>query len=536
MSTEQAETEPTDTVISNQAPFYERCLGFLSTATVSAILVFWSFVRVPIPGVNEPHYFTKAKHFWNPEWCAGDFFLESSNPHYVFYFTTGWLCEFLPLEQVVVVFRVLGFIILGWGWSLLGRSLTGSRCLSIVSLSAFLVLHSLGNWSGEWLVGGIESKVIAYGFLFAAIAKLLDGKVLFSACCAGMAVSFHPVVGAWGALAAGVATLIHDTCFRSCAQVVFSKSRKTLVAALVCFIVLSLPGLIPALDSIGGATPEVEFKANLIQVGSRLAHHLDPLVFSKESYRYFGILIVLWWVLRFKNGSETASPKTNRWWGTFVLTAIIFGLIGVAIGYGPRPLSEMPGAEWRIKALKFYPFRLPDMVVPIAVAFAFAQRFKASMAQNRFTQFGIVILSVGLIAASLFIPGRDQNPSGMDSARRERWIAACHWLRDETAPGDLIYAPNEKWAVKWFTERPEYLSPKDCPQDAAGIIEWNNRRWLLHYWKRDSFADATVSVEELHDLHDKTGIKWVLVSRMGPIEATPVYKNAVFQIYSTVPD
>lgn len=49
-------------------------LGFLA----------YSLIQMPVPAPNEPHYLVKAKHFWNPEWCKGDLFLESSNPHLFF--------------------------------------------------------------------------------------------------------------------------------------------------------------------------------------------------------------------------------------------------------------------------------------------------------------------------------------------------------------------------------------------------------------------------------------------------------------------
>ena len=67
-------------------------------------LVFLSFfifsaVRAPVPAVNEPHYLSKAKHYWNPNWCRGDFFLESSNTHLVFYQTFGWP-KLVPPTQV----------------------------------------------------------------------------------------------------------------------------------------------------------------------------------------------------------------------------------------------------------------------------------------------------------------------------------------------------------------------------------------------------------------------------------------------------
>src|SRR5690606_21616877 len=67
------------------------------TGLLLLLFLAYSFWCRPVPSVNEPHYLTKAKHYWQPSWCAGDFFLESSNPHLVFYRTVGALTQWFTL-------------------------------------------------------------------------------------------------------------------------------------------------------------------------------------------------------------------------------------------------------------------------------------------------------------------------------------------------------------------------------------------------------------------------------------------------------
>ena len=43
------------------------------------------------PDVNEAHYLAKAKHFWQPDWCPADFFLNSPDAHTPFYVVFGWV-------------------------------------------------------------------------------------------------------------------------------------------------------------------------------------------------------------------------------------------------------------------------------------------------------------------------------------------------------------------------------------------------------------------------------------------------------------
>ncbi|MBX3440739.1 MAG: hypothetical protein KF861_24830, partial [Planctomycetaceae bacterium] len=76
-----------------------------------------SAIRRPVPSVNEPHYLCKAKNYWQPDWCAGDLFLESSNPHRVFYQTVGVLTQWLTLPQTAWIGRLLALGCVAWGWT-----------------------------------------------------------------------------------------------------------------------------------------------------------------------------------------------------------------------------------------------------------------------------------------------------------------------------------------------------------------------------------------------------------------------------------
>src|SRR6056297_2406576 len=97
---------------------------------VVAIALFWAAylsIQVPVPGVNEPHYLCKAKHFWDASYCPGDFFLDSSNTHYVFYLTFGVLTKWMPLATVAILGRVIGVTLLATGWTAVTSRLSKIR-------------------------------------------------------------------------------------------------------------------------------------------------------------------------------------------------------------------------------------------------------------------------------------------------------------------------------------------------------------------------------------------------------------------------
>lgn len=152
-------------------------------AIVFLELLIYSAVQAPVPGVNEPQYLGKAAHYWDASWAAGDRFLDSSNPHLVFYFTVGWLTRFLPLAATAWIARVAGYGLLAIGWTALASAITRSWWAAATSAAFFLLCGSVGNLSGEWLVGGIEGKTFAYGLLFLAISLWLKERLSASALC-----------------------------------------------------------------------------------------------------------------------------------------------------------------------------------------------------------------------------------------------------------------------------------------------------------------------------------------------------------------
>ena len=106
-----------------------------------------SFLRVPVPGVNEPHYLAMAKADWDPSWCTGDLFLASSKPHRAFYLLVGWMTAILSLEQTAIVGRFAALAIVAWGWSKLCRALGLCTGGVLLATALFLLIQSIGSWS-----------------------------------------------------------------------------------------------------------------------------------------------------------------------------------------------------------------------------------------------------------------------------------------------------------------------------------------------------------------------------------------------------
>ena len=182
--------------------------GAVTVALVCGVFILSSLCRVPVPGVNEPHYLCKARAFYDSQWCAADHFLHSPNAHFLFFAVVGAAAQVLPFAVVAIVGRIVSLALLGVAWVTLGRRLSLSSFAIVLAACCFCGIAMTGNFSGEWVVGGLEGKVPAYGFALLAISFWLDALqadsrrgYILSGACAGLSVAFHPIVDCGSALA-----------------------------------------------------------------------------------------------------------------------------------------------------------------------------------------------------------------------------------------------------------------------------------------------------------------------------------------------
>ena len=131
----------------------------------------------PVPEVNEPNYLGKAIHFWNPAWAPHDFFLQTADTHWVFYFTFGWLSRWLSPTALAWFGRLLTWGLMAWAWRRLSFAVAPQRWLAPLTAALFLAMIQHGNMAGEWVVGGVEAKGFAFVLVFLALESLVGGRL-----------------------------------------------------------------------------------------------------------------------------------------------------------------------------------------------------------------------------------------------------------------------------------------------------------------------------------------------------------------------
>lgn len=460
----------------------------LRAAEVALIFVlFFLFAGGSPPGVNESHYLCKAKNYWDPQWCHDDFFLQSADAHAVFYWSFGWLTRFTSLSTAAWIGRAVTWLLQAWAWRRLSAAITPRPLFSLFSAGVFLALLNQGHMAGEWVVGDVEAKGIAYVFVFLGMEALLRQRWNWVFPLLGAAAAFHVIVGGWAVMAAAIAWLLLKFVGGKDSEV---PSVWSLAPSILIGFIFSLPSLLPSLLLNRGMPADIVDQGNVAYVYARLSHHL---VIHRMPWHYLarhGLLIVVMAALAYRLRGD----MTVRRLAAFACGAVFLEAIGVAIDQG---LLHAP-AELSAKLLRYYWYRLGDAVVPLTVALLLIKLAagreplakKAPPLEDgprAWLLIGLLVLAawnivgVQLTRAKLGVPEAELRLSRGDDAvislrqRHRDWVTCCEWVRTQTDPGVTCLTPRAQQTFLWHAQRAEVVNWKNCPQDARGIVQWLKR-------------------------------------------------------------
>lgn len=448
-------------------------LEIIAIAVIFAAAGAW-----PLPDVNEAAYLTKARHAADPNWCAGDFYLETPDAHGIFYLVIGPLAARLPLETLAWIGRVVGWLALAVGFRhLAAATVTGagwSRVRRTWATLAAAAIFSLAlrqtTAAGEWVIGGCEAKVFAWALVFGGLGELVRGRFAMAWCLMGGATAFHPLVGGW-AMVAATATAVVQRPWPA------RPMSWPWPAGLGIVGILGVAaGVVPAVLLNAGVDTATRNEAARIYVVERLPHHLLVQAFATGFVARHVLALAVWWLLR---GMIAPSPA-RRTLDTFTLATIGISLVGVLIA-----LAEPWAPEFAHGLLRYYWFRLGDGVVPLALCVVAAVVLADDAACRRIMPMsprlvrGIVafLLMADLAAESQHwpLPGRELTSRADAKVDPPAWVDICDWVRDHAPLDACVLTPRGAATLAWRTGRREVVAWKNCPQDALSLIAWRKR-------------------------------------------------------------
>lgn len=507
--------------------------GLIRAVEIGAIFLVLSLLTSsPPPDVNEAHYLTKAKHFWNPAYCPQDLFLNSGFAHWLFYLLFGWLSLFLSLENLAWTGRVLVNLLMAAGWQNLGWRVLPRRGFSVFSMVVFFLLNHYFHLSGEWVIGGFEAKGLAYGLLFFGLSAAISKSWPICWIFLGLATALHPLVGGWTWLAlisirVGLGSVESRQTSAVSGQV--TGDVHTEKFAFLAGLLIGLLGLVPPLLADWGTAPLVRATAHQIHVMQRLPHHLYFPDFTAERLACFVSMTLAWiglfWLIR-------------RRWPRFYFQKLAFffyfGFFSLLVAWGGLILSALAESQtgWSepaISLLRFYWFRLGDFAIPLSLTFAIVYGIDRMLQANAHpwgrTLVGIsgTALLMALIGSVIARQGdwrplsdRQALPTQEDADRTDRgfqnWKNVCQWIAANT-PGDATFiTPWQQQTFKWYASRGEVVNWKDVPQDPQSVVIWFQRvQELLEPQRRFEVGLMSYSDDQLRELGAYYGARYLVV-------------------------
>jgi len=488
---------------------------------LDVLLVFAVFIVAagrPVPDTNEAHYLTKARHFWDPQWIAGDQFLDSADSHVVFYATFGWLTKVASLEQAAWCGRIAIWLLMACGWTRLSRNFAPGAGWAALTAAAALSLNEHLRMSGEWFVGGCEAKGVAYACVFWGLADLTAGRWNRAFIALGLGSAFHVLVGGWS-VAAALGVLLADRRARPAFSHFFP--------GLCLGGLIALAGVVPGLALSRGADPAAIAVANQTYVFERLAHHLWARAFVPAFVVRQLLLWGLWATICLIVHAD--GPRLRLRW--FALASIVISGIGFAISFAsPQPTALAASL------LKFYWFRLSD--VAVTVSFVLELATLAAALPVRSVLRNVVILF--MLAAGTYHfatvwqerradAGLPRGEEVLDMPTLERWEDVCAWIARETPRDALVLSPRAYTTFKWRAERAEFVTWKDIPQDANSLVEWRTR--LNDLYGPDVRWVNYVEHDRLREVCRKYKITHVVTYLEPTLPFDEIYRNDVFVVY-----
>lgn len=497
-------------------------------------LVFALHGAYPVPDSNEAHYLAKARHYWDPVWAAGDQFLESSDAHQTFYWTFGWLTLWLPLETVAWTGRAITWLLLAWGWRRLSEAIVPLPLFSLLTAAAFVGLSEAAHMAGEWVVGGIEAKGIAYAAVFFALAALVREQWRTAWILLGVAAAMHVLVGGWSMVGAAVAWFAAGN-----RRPLLSK----MLPAVAIAVVLALPSVWFGISLTQGIDTETIRQANYIYVFERLPHHLSATGFSAGFVARHLLLALVWLLLITMTPLARPGERHLRW---FVATALALALTGFALSW-----VFQDSTEWLAALMRFYWFRSSDVFVPVGAAVALL-RFVVMLLETRMRigqlWLGGLLTAIALDSFQQFkhlpveLPWRETMPTPRadKNVEYDDWMDVCRWINENTPTDARVLTPRGAATFKWRTGRAEVATWKDVPQDAPAIVRWWDRLNSLYATGSDDPDDrwhssiAEAGVSRVAELVARYEVDYLIVPLRDDVERLPVkplYENASYAVY-----
>ena len=507
--------------ISNPIP-WQLILGVFVLATLDASL------NYPL-AFGESQTLVYAKQFAIPTYVEGDWFLSqrqlTRNPYQLLVYP---LVVTFPLPIVSFLSRLVGYLVVAAGIGMMCRQLKISAVKAWIGFGVFLILGQASLPGQEWIIGGAESKVIAYGLILCALGLLMQRRLWSAGAAAGLATTFHILVGFWATLAIAIVVLVEE----------IGSGRERLKATFWWILGASF-ALYALFDRVTSIAAPMGVDVTDIWVNFRNPHYTQQARWGWDepvTVAYFlGFIAIL--VFARKARRDSIAFRVTTGFGLATLLPFLVTVLASKTPYG--------------EVVAFYmPFRVADTLLPLTACILGAGLFFDVVIQPR-AQIWVASAALLVVFASAgenFMEGLEHSQlapkggmTGSYSRSNSLW-EMCDFIRGQTPSDALIITAPDEDLINYACERSVIVTFRNVPSSSERIAEWYQR--LVHLNglrepRRNGYSasrEISENFQNLPDVYyealgDFYGGRYLLLRSGSSSNLTRIFSNAHYQVF-----
>lgn len=464
------------------------------------------------------------------DWLANDWYLSQVIVYRIpIGYLIGALVSVIGFDGAIIIGRFVSYGLFVFAFHGLIRTLNIRYEVGATVLIVFFTFFSVGMNYGEWMVGGLETKVFSYISVLLSVKYFLSDRWKNGFFYVGLALSLHLLVGGY-----------HLFCLLLVLSVLMTTRQ-----GIVNRVRLALPWFF-----IGGAwgmyglisylltydDPEVSEMGWNIYTNLRVSFHTLPKISFNELaipivFTTINVIALFW--------SKNDQIKAL---GLYSLATVIIVLVGFGIFiYGDSSY------------LRYYFFRFNDVIQPLITLLMVGSLVQEKTEDYIKCRYSVSFIYPVMLALSLipFVITKYDHLSQMINigSYGEKWsgssIAAelTNWIKSNTSNTAEFIIPIELTNFYLKAERAVFVSWKHSPQDALNLVEWNrrigmiNRGVPLELFHSDPQKEVQMNYDRLSSLEvleikkEYPSVTHVIMAIENDLDLPKVFQNEQFCIY-----
>lgn len=509
-------------------------LGKPLVRKILRVLFLWGIITLRVyfsNHWNEADVLPLARQFMDRQWLPNDWYLNLRIDYRVLFdILAGFFLSKFGFQAVSLVGCLLEYLAFAFALDSLYQTLQLRFEYGAAALVLFLGQQYLV--AGEWMIGGLETKVFAYICVLFSISLILNERYHPAFFLAGLAFSFHPLIGMYSFICLCVALF--------CIAIKTGAFWKPFKSAWL-FLISGIVGFFSIFQQLRFSTPS-NSRAWEIYVLFRLPRHLYPAAWQGHAWIWLlGLSLLLAAIML-----RIVNERKIKFLLIYLISTI--GLFGIGLIF-----YSLGAVSW----LRFYWFRLADVMIPflfpiLLLGCLSSERAEMKMGkfQGRLTLFSKlkpgpfltawILALVFLISLGNFaITTRESQQQEQASSPKQVMLT---WIAKNT-PRDAVFLVDPNLVDFYLTaQRSMFCSLKHLPSYGDEILEWNDRLSLCNggnpFAKSGTEAAGELadnfyrlSVEQIRAIRDQYHVSYYLGNEDRQLDFPLVYDSGRYRLY-----